>query len=146
MRQETLSEYTCEDSGRPPRVYGYGHAVVVELHGDIDLVAFSGSAPLLDAVAAGPEPVVIVDLTQVDFLDCSGLSLLMRIRRRVTARGAHMRLVCAQPLMLRMLRVTRLTTLLEPVPTLSAALAEQPAGPENSEESRSPRNPQNTEN
>ncbi|MFK4071723.1 STAS domain-containing protein [Streptomyces sp. NPDC029674] len=124
MKQHELVDQTREDSAEPPRVYGLDDAIVIEMHGELDLVTYQRMAPLLDAVTAGPEPLVIVDLTPVTFVDCSGLSLLVRAHRRVAHRGGRLRLVCAQPLTLRMLRVTKLTSVLSPVPTLAAALLE----------------------
>lgn len=131
MRQDALSDTAYEYSDQPPRVYGVRHAIVVELHGEIDVVTFQRSAPLLDAVAAGPESLLVVDLTQVTFLDCSGLSLLMRAHRRMTAADGRLRLVCTRPLTLRMLNVTGLTSVLAPAPTVEAALCTSGAGGEN---------------
>lgn len=124
MRQDELSEYAREYSDRPPRIYGVDEAIVIELHGDIDLVAYQDSVGLVDTATGGREPLVIVDLSKVDFVDCSGLSLVMRAHRRVTARGGRLRVVCAHPLTLRMLRVTRLSAALSPAPTLAEALRE----------------------
>ncbi|AZM51858.1 anti-anti-sigma factor [Streptomyces sp. WAC 01529] len=122
MRQDELSEYTCEGLAQP-RVYGLDQKIVVELRGEIDLVAYQRMVPLFDAVAAGPEPVVIVDLSEVGFFDCSGISLLMRAHRRVSDRGGVLRVVCTHPLTLRLLRLTDLTDTLSPAPTVGAALA-----------------------
>ncbi|WP_306334517.1 STAS domain-containing protein [Streptomyces sp. KL118A] len=122
MRQDELKAYAREESDQPPRVYGLDDAIVIELHGEVDVVAYQRSVSLVDAVTAGPEPVVIIDLSQITFIDCSGLSLLMRAHRRVTTRGRRLRIVCTHPLTLRMLRVTQLTAALSPAPTLSAAL------------------------
>ncbi len=122
MRQGELSDDRRAEAVRPPRVYGIDHAIVVELHGEIDLVAYQRTFPLLDAVAAGPEAVVIIDLSEVDFFDCSGVSLLMRVHRRVAERGGAMRIVCADALTLRILRLTHLTEVLCAAPTLGAAL------------------------
>ncbi|MFH8611654.1 STAS domain-containing protein [Streptomyces sp. NPDC018029] len=124
MLQHELLDHAREDCDHAPRVYGLDHAIVIEMHGELDLVTYQRMAPLLDAVTAGPEPLVIVDLTPVTFLDCSGLSLLMRAHRRVTRRGGRLRLVCRQPMTLRMLRVTKLMSALSPAPTLEAALCE----------------------
>ncbi|QEV16787.1 STAS domain-containing protein [Streptomyces alboniger] len=122
MRQEELSGYARENLDQP-RVYGLDRTIVIELHGEIDLVAYQRMAPLFDAVAAGPEPVVVVDLSKVGFFDCSGISLLMRAHRRVSDRGGVLRVVCTHPLTLRMLRLTELTGVLSPAPTVAAARA-----------------------
>ncbi|MFI7316394.1 STAS domain-containing protein [Streptomyces venezuelae] len=126
MRQHELKTFTREDSDQPPRVYGLDHAIVIELHGEIDLVAYQRTVALMDAVTSGPEPVVVIDLNWITFIDCSGLSLLMRAHRRVTARGGRLCIVCSHRLTLRMLRVTKLSAALSPAPTLSAALLDPP--------------------
>jgi anti-anti-sigma factor len=95
---------------------------VLEFGGEIDIAAAAAIAPQLDAVTAGPEPQVVIDLTRVEFFDCSGLRLLYRARRRVTDREGRIRLVCTHPLTLRVLRLTGLARLLPPQPTLEAAL------------------------
>ncbi|WP_223773277.1 STAS domain-containing protein [Streptomyces sp. 135] len=122
MRQNELSENTHKGFVHSPRVYGLERAIVIELCGEIDLVAYQRLAPLVDAVAAGPEPIVVVDLSEVEFFDCSGISLLMRAHRKVSDRGGLLRVVCAEPLTLRMLRLTHLSAHLSPAPTVGAAL------------------------
>jgi anti-anti-sigma factor len=67
----------------------------------------------------------VIDLSRIEFFDCSGLRLLYRARSRVLDRGGQLLLVCAHPLTLRVLRITGLSRLLPPQPTLDAAL-EQP--------------------
>ncbi|MEV1064641.1 anti-sigma factor antagonist [Streptomyces sp. NPDC050263] len=98
---------------------------VLEFHGEIDIVAATEIGPLLDDATVGPAPRIVIDLTRIEFFDCSGLRLLFRARGRVLDRGGHLHLVCAHPLTLRILRATGLTRLLPPATTLDAAL-EQP--------------------
>jgi anti-anti-sigma factor len=98
-----------------------GHTVL-EFHGEIDIAAAAQIAPYLDRVTARPGVRVVIDLSGVDFFDCSGLRLLYRARGRVLDRGGELRLVCAHPLTLRILKVTGLARLLPPQPTLDAAL------------------------
>ncbi|MEV4787069.1 anti-sigma factor antagonist [Streptomyces tuirus] len=101
-----------------------GHTVL-EFRGEIDLAAASEIAPHLDRETARPAARIVVDLSRIDFFDCSGLRLLYRARSRVLDRRGQMLLVCAHPLTLRVLRITGLSRLLPPQPTLEAAL-EQP--------------------
>ncbi|MER5428221.1 anti-sigma factor antagonist [Streptomyces sp. NPDC002588] len=96
---------------------------VLEFRGEIDIVAATEIAPLLDEVTTGPTPRVVIDLTPIDFFDCSGLRLLYRARGRVLDQGGDMHLVCNHPLTLRVLRVTGLHRLLPPARTLDAALS-----------------------
>ncbi|MFB6847404.1 anti-sigma factor antagonist [Streptomyces sp. NPDC056373] len=98
-----------------------GHTVL-ELRGEIDLAAASEIAPHLDRETDRPEARIVIDLSGIDFFDCSGLRLLYRARSRVLERRGQMLLVCAHPLTLRVLRITGLARLLPPQPTLDAAL------------------------
>ncbi|MEU5520445.1 anti-sigma factor antagonist [Streptomyces sp. NPDC047860] len=101
-----------------------GHTVL-EFRGEIDIAAAAEIVPHLDMATAEPDARVVIDLTHVDFFDCSGLRLLYRARHRTVDGSGTLHLVCAHALTLRMLRVTGLSRLLPPWPTLDAAL-EQP--------------------
>jgi anti-anti-sigma factor len=96
-----------------------GHTVL-EFRGEIDIAAAAEIAPHLDAATAAPDAHVVIDLTPVEFFDCSGLRLLYRARHRVQDGPGRLRLVCSHPLTLRMLRVTGLARLLPVLPTLDA--------------------------
>ncbi|MFD9904338.1 STAS domain-containing protein [Streptomyces sp. NPDC059063] len=104
-------------------MYESGGTVVVELRGEVDLVGFQRVAPVLDPVTAGPASTVVIDLTHTTFVDCSGLSLLMRARRRLATRGARLRVVCTDPMTLRMMGITGVQMMLAPVPSVREALA-----------------------
>jgi anti-anti-sigma factor len=99
-----------------------GH-MVLEFHGEIDILAALEITAFLDSATARPEPQIVIDLRPVEFFDCSGLRLLYRARRRVLARGGRLQLVCTQPLTLRILRVTGLARLLPPSASLDEALS-----------------------
>ncbi|MGI5430503.1 anti-sigma factor antagonist [Streptomyces sp. CA-179760] len=101
-----------------------GHTVL-EFRGEIDLAAATEIAPHLDRETNRRAARVVIDLSRIEFFDCSGLRLLYRARSRVLDREGHLVLVCAHPLTLRVLRLTGLSRLLPPQPTLDAAL-EQP--------------------
>jgi anti-sigma B factor antagonist len=104
------------------RTYRVGEYTVVELYGEIDLVGAASVGPRLDAATAQQVPAVIVDLRQVGFFDCSGMSLLYRAYRRAEERGGRLQVVCDSPLVLRTLRAGELLDLLRPVPALDDAL------------------------
>ncbi|MFT2016666.1 STAS domain-containing protein [Streptomyces sp. 796.1] len=87
----------------------YDDAVtVVELHGEIDIVAAEALAPRLRRLTAGSGHEVIVDLRPVTFIDCSGLGMLCVLHERLIARGRRLRVVATRPLTLKMLRLTGL--------------------------------------
>ncbi|MET8164265.1 anti-sigma factor antagonist [Streptomyces sp. NPDC005329] len=98
---------------------------VLEFRGEIDIVAATEIGPLLDEATSGSAPRIVIDLSRIQFFDCSGLRLLYRARRRVLDHGGHLHLVCTHRLTLRILRATGLYRLLPPATTLDAAL-EQP--------------------
>lgn len=95
---------------------------VLEFRGEIDIVAATEIVPHLDDATGGPAPRIVIDLTGIDFFDCSGLRLLYRARSRVLDHGGHLHLVCTHRLTLRILRATGLYRLLPPAATLDAAL------------------------
>ncbi len=101
-----------------------GHTVL-EFRGEIDLAAATEIAPHLDRETNRRSARVVIDLSRIEFFDCSGLRLLYRARSRILGRGGHVLLVCSHPLTLRVLHITGLSRLLPPQPTLDAAL-EQP--------------------
>lgn len=125
VQLDALNEFAFEDSDQQPRVYGHNGAVVVELHGEVDLLTYQRIAPLLDPITGGTATTVVIDLTHTTFFDCSGLGLLVRARRRTKARGARLAVVCTDTLTLRVLRLTGLTPTLSPVPTLEEALRQK---------------------
>ncbi|MEV6835629.1 anti-sigma factor antagonist [Streptomyces sp. NPDC051133] len=112
---------------RQLRVYAHRGHTVVELRGEIDILAAAEIGPALDRATGGPGVRVVIDLRQVEFFDCSGLRLLYRARARVRDGGGQLHLVCTHPLTLRVFRVTGLTRLLPAHPTLDAALARSEA-------------------
>ncbi|MFK4103326.1 anti-sigma factor antagonist [Streptomyces sp. NPDC019531] len=103
-----------------------GHTVL-EFRGEIDIAAATEILPYLDRATAHSDGRVVIDLSPVEFLDCSGLRLLYRARSRVLDRDGRLLLVCTHPLTLRIMRVTGLTRLLPPLPSLDAALGQPEA-------------------
>lgn len=103
-----------------------GH-LVLEFHGEIDVLAAFEITPFLDSATGRPAPRIVIDLRPVEFFDCSGLRLLYRARRRVLAQGGTLHLICTHPLTLRILQVTGLAQLLPPSSSLEEALARSEA-------------------
>ncbi|WJV48974.1 STAS domain-containing protein [Streptomyces flavofungini] len=103
------------------RYHAHGHTVL-ELTGEIDIAALLQLMPHVDAATETPEQFVVIDLTLVTFLDCSGLRLLCHAHRRVTTRQGNLELVCPHPLIRRVLHITRLDSVFDPVHTLAEAL------------------------
>jgi anti-sigma B factor antagonist len=86
-----------------------GDRVVVEVGGEIDVY----TAPrlreqLIDLVSGGSYDIV-VDMTKVEFLDSTGLGVLVGGLKRVRAHDGSLRLVCTQERILKIFRITGLT-------------------------------------
>lgn len=99
------------------RVYRRNGRTVVALRDEIDIATAALIAPALDIATSDGSPHVVVDLTEVSFLDCSGLTLLCRARRRALDRNGRFWLVCDCPRILRLLRAGRLHDVFRPVAT-----------------------------
>ena len=103
-----------------------GHTVL-EFRGEIDIAATVELLPHLDRFTGAPDARLVIDLSGVEFFDCSGLRLLYRARSRVLDNNGRLLLVCTHPLTLRIIRVTGLARLLPPLPSLEAALGQPEA-------------------
>lgn len=115
------------------RVYRRNGRTVVALRDEIDIATAALIAPALDGATADGSPYVVIDLTEVSFLDCSGLTLLCRARRRALDRDGRFWLVCGCPRILRLLRAGRLHDLFRPVATPDEAFrTDGSAGPSGS--------------
>ncbi|WP_280908429.1 anti-sigma factor antagonist [Streptomyces sp. SAI-117] len=99
-----------------------GHTVL-EFRGEIDIAAAVELLPYLDQVTGQSGVRLVIDLSSVEFFDCSGLRLLYRARSRVLDHDGRLLLVCTHPLTLRIIRATGLARLLPPLPSLDAALS-----------------------
>jgi anti-sigma B factor antagonist len=86
-----------------------GDRTIVEVGGEIDVY----TAPklrerLVDLVTAGNYH-LIVDMEGVEFLDSTGLGVLVGGLKRVRAHDGSLRLVCTQERILKIFRITGLT-------------------------------------
>ena len=87
-----------------------GHAVVA-LRGDLDVTGAGDVAAAL-AQVVDRRPTVIMDLTSLEFADCSGLRALAGARERARQAGGELLLAAPQRPVLRILSLTGLSDLL----------------------------------
>ena len=80
------------------------------------------SQRLNDAIADGVRDVVI-DMSGVEFIDSTGLSVLLNGLRRVTRNDGHLSLVISNPTVLRLFEITKLDSTFDIQPTREAAMA-----------------------
>ncbi|HEY2330746.1 MAG TPA: STAS domain-containing protein [Acidimicrobiales bacterium] len=83
-----------------------GEPGVFDLRGDLDL----DTAKVLDEVmiVADPNQTVVLDLSDLAFVDSSGLRVLIQVRRRIIDTGAHLVLRQPRPNVRRVLEVSGL--------------------------------------
>ncbi|MFF8288839.1 STAS domain-containing protein [Streptomyces sp. NPDC016309] len=92
-----------------------GGQTLLTVAGELDIVTGEELRARLHGLLLGPATVV-VDLSAVTFLDCSGLRVLLWARRRSNAVGAELRLHAPSPAVRKILRVTRLEAAFAPAP------------------------------
>jgi anti-sigma B factor antagonist len=95
---------------------------VINVRGEIHVsTAPEFSERLNEAIARG-KTAVVLDLTAVDFIDSTGLSVLLNGLRRVTRRRGRLALAVSNPTVLRLFEITRLDSTFDILPTREEAL------------------------
>jgi anti-sigma B factor antagonist len=100
-----------------------GSVAVVRMPEEIDITIADEVREELLAVLNKGASALVVDMTRTTFCDSSGVSALIRARRRATASGADMRLATDSPVVLRVFTLIGLTQAIDVCPDVSAALA-----------------------
>jgi anti-sigma B factor antagonist len=100
---------------------------VLAIEGDLDLVAAPDLRVRL-ADAAERAPLLVLDLTNLDFVDSTGLGVLVGTHRRLRDAGGEMRLAGASARIQRVLSVTGLDQVFSTFPTVGDAVAAAPEG------------------
>lgn len=97
---------------------------VLALRGEVDVyTAPKLKSSLIDLVDEGTYE-IIVDLSEVDFIDSSGLGVLVGGLKRVKAREGSISLVCSQENILKIFRITGLNKVFPIYATLDEATKE----------------------
>jgi anti-sigma B factor antagonist len=100
-----------------------GDWTVVSVGGEIDVyTAPKLREALVELVNAGRYQ-LIVDVEAVDFLDSTGLGVLVGGLKRVRANDGNLRVVCTQERLLKIFRITGLTKVFAIHDSVSAATA-----------------------
>ncbi|MCZ4120784.1 STAS domain-containing protein [Streptomyces sp. H39-S7] len=108
-----------------------GTVPIVELHGEIDLMAVPYISLRLDGLAhrerGGHPQDLVIDLTAVTFMDCRGLSVLVHARALTTARHGQLHLTNVPAPVRRLLHLTGLESAF-PSRTPASAAYQPPVG------------------
>jgi anti-sigma B factor antagonist len=99
-----------------------GPAVVLSVAGDVDAAnAHILREAMLGAIDEGP-PLVVVDLTQVGYIDSVGLGTLVVSLKRASEQQSRLRLVVTSPQIEKIFKITGLLTAFEIYHDLSSAI------------------------
>lgn len=96
---------------------------VLALRGELDVATMpSLDEALAVAVRAGGPPRVLIDLSEVTFMDSTALMRLLTALRELDRRDGQMVLACSNPTVLRLFEVTGTDETFEIFPTRDRAL------------------------
>ena len=103
------------------------------IDGDILVMAMVGRLALgrecqqvewtVDELLAAGRPKVVVDLAALDYMDSTGIGILVTCCGRIEAAGGQMRLAAVNPKIADLLRVTKLSRVIGIYPTVAEAVA-----------------------
>jgi anti-sigma B factor antagonist len=82
--------------------------VVIRVRGEIDLTTAQELTGPIDEAISARRHVVVVDLSEVTFMDSSGLTALVRCSRHADARGSTLVVRDPQPAVRRVLEISGL--------------------------------------
>jgi anti-sigma B factor antagonist len=83
-------------------------AHVMNVRGEIHVTTAPAFSKRLTTAIEGGKTAIVLDLSGVEFIDSTGLSVLLNGLRRVTQLQGRMALVCANPTVLRLFQITKL--------------------------------------
>lgn len=98
-------------------------ALLVCASGELDLAAAPRLATVLSMAAASAEPAVVLDLSDVDFIDSTALGAIMHASTEAEAAGKRMLVVAIDGPVRRLLEITNLTGRFRVYPSRDDALA-----------------------
>ena len=99
-------------------------SVVVSVRGNLDIDSAAVLTTTLDQVLDRPEPRVVVDLSEVEFCDSTGLSAFVIGNNRAVARGGWVRLASPGEFLGQVLETAGLTPRLSVYATVPEALTD----------------------
>lgn len=100
-----------------------GDRTVVEVRGEIDVYTAPVLREELTSLVDSEHTNLVVDLTQVSFMDSTGLGVLVGGLKKVRTLGGDLSLVIDQESILKVFRITALTQVFSIHSTLEDALA-----------------------
>ncbi|AFM15889.1 anti-anti-sigma factor [Mycolicibacterium chubuense NBB4] len=98
------------------------HTLVLQVTGDLDVLTAPTLATHLDIGLTGGPSVLIVDLTEVDFLSSAGISVLVETHRLTERADISLRVVADSPATSRPIRLMNVDEIIDLYPSMDEAL------------------------
>ena len=87
-------------------VRNQGRATIIAVSGELDLASSPALQEELDRLAASDSQLLIIDLRALDFMDSTGLSVLVRAHQRSEEQGRQLAMVKGPQQVQRLLSLT----------------------------------------
>lgn len=100
-----------------------GEWSIVEVGGEVDVATAPRLREQLISLVGDGRYRIVVSLEAVDFIDSTGLGVLISGLKRVRTHGGEFAVVCNEPRIMKVFEITGLDTVFNVVPTLDDALA-----------------------
>lgn len=100
-----------------------GEWSIVEVGGEVDVATAPRLREQLISLVGDGRYRIVVSLEAVDFIDSTGLGVLISGLKRVRTHGGEFAVVCDEPRIMKVFEITGLDTVFNVVPTLDDALA-----------------------
>src|SRR5258705_3903131 len=101
-----------------------GRTRVIDAGGEIHVSTAPEFSERLNAAIADGKTALVLDFSRVEFIDSTGLSVLLNGLRRLTRRKGSLSVVCTNPTVLRLFEITRLDSTFDIVDTREEALTQ----------------------
>lgn len=98
-------------------------AAIIRLAGSANMDVATDLQERLLALVEKPIPQIVIDLSDLDFINSVGLGAIVAAHLRCCHQDCHVKLAGAQPKVLEILQVTKLTSLFPMFDSVDAALS-----------------------
>jgi anti-sigma B factor antagonist len=97
---------------------------VVSVTGEVDVASAPRLREQLIGLVAEGDTKLVLDLDNVDFLDSTGLGVIVGALKRARTHGGDLRIACEQPRILKVFEITGLHLAMPILPTVAEATRE----------------------
>lgn len=101
--------------------YDHGTWSVVAVRGEVDVASAPGLREAVIRLVSEGHSHLVIDLEAVDFIDSTGLGVLVGALKRVRVKGGELRLVCTNSRVLKVFDITGLDAVFPRFDSVEAA-------------------------